>query len=619
MHLESAVNLLDDATHSRLDNEVLATVEEAPSTRLTLRLATLLLATIASNSDGTIDSKYKENPNSVALIQEHEDLQPKLLAAWEANFFKEIRYPKILRPPEDAVPTYEPLLTQGLGAYFLGISIHWPSRGSLGDSSGMGKSRTVDELGKQHFSIPINLRNATSTGYPPPDHVVREFLTRRVSQVELFNHACCFMEALFDHVDQISKSDNFDSQWDVNKILSSSSSTCGKKPYRETRMSSLPPIRLQTKVFQEDPRGPVNNRGKTYGFPPASACYKLVESLIYRKQANVSHIYDQSKAASQTSGYHDEYPLIVLAFDEAQTLTDQEETGSDVWSMLTALLFVLRELHRFPLFTLFISTSGKIFQSNPFGNEVISSSSRIIKSKLAAIQPFAAFGFDTLAKKVSLDGSCNLERVTADSHIAHLGRPLFGSRYDAGDRSIKDDIVMFAAEKLLNAELITRELTHNQTLACLCQRLPIEFNPTKYTSHAMERRQVEGHMRVCLKINAAFESMVTVSASEPLLSEAAYCIVAQETFNSVKSFKSVLGGFVIHKGDHGEYLAPLLLTLARDKAVDPPDRSGCPLRQNRFFDAASFVSGYLFQTKSAPALAQLTQDAFQPFRQTPRL
>ena len=28
----------------------------------------------------------------------------------------------------------------------------------------MGKSRTVDELGKKHFSIPINLRDAKSTG-----------------------------------------------------------------------------------------------------------------------------------------------------------------------------------------------------------------------------------------------------------------------------------------------------------------------------------------------------------------------------------------------------------------------------------------------------------------------
>ena len=31
-------------------------------------------------------------------------------------------------------------------------------------SSGMGKSRTVDELGKTHFVIPINLRGSHSTG-----------------------------------------------------------------------------------------------------------------------------------------------------------------------------------------------------------------------------------------------------------------------------------------------------------------------------------------------------------------------------------------------------------------------------------------------------------------------
>ena len=35
---------------------------------------------------------------------------------------------------------------------------------SVVQSSGMGKSRTVDELGKEHFSIPINLMNARSSG-----------------------------------------------------------------------------------------------------------------------------------------------------------------------------------------------------------------------------------------------------------------------------------------------------------------------------------------------------------------------------------------------------------------------------------------------------------------------
>jgi hypothetical protein len=35
---------------------------------------------------------------------------------------------------------------------------------SIVQSSGMGKSRTVDELSKSHFVIPLNLRSADSTG-----------------------------------------------------------------------------------------------------------------------------------------------------------------------------------------------------------------------------------------------------------------------------------------------------------------------------------------------------------------------------------------------------------------------------------------------------------------------
>ena len=80
----------------------------------------------------------------------------------------------------------------------------------------------------------------------------------------------------------------------------------------------------------------------------------------------------------------------------------------------------------------------------------------------------------------------------------------------------------FAVGKLLNADPSTRDLTQDQMLACLSQRLPIQFNSTTYISQTAERKQVEGHMRVCLKIDAAFESMETVSSSEPLLSEAAY-------------------------------------------------------------------------------------------------
>ena len=128
-----------------------------------------------------------------------------------------------------------------------------------------------------------------------------------------------------------------------------------------------------------------------------------------------------------------------------------------------------------------------------------------------------------------------------------------------------------------------------------------------YISQTAERKQVEGHMRVCLEINATFESMETVSPSEPLFSEAAYVIMVQKSFDPLKSFKSVLEGFAIHKGDRGELLALLLLTLARDQAVGPPVNNGRPNVDSSAF--ASFVYGHLFsESLSASGLKSLQHD-----------
>ena len=162
---------------------------------------------------------------------------------------------------------------------------------------------------------------------------------------------------------------------------------------------------------------------------------------------------------------------------------------------------------------------------------------------------------------------------------------------------------MFAVGKLINAEYNTERFTLQQQLACLSQRLPIEFNSTTYTSRAEEMTQIEGHLRVCLKVDATFESMETVSPSEPLLSEAAYVVMARESFDPVRAFKSILEGFAVHKGDRGEFLVLLLLTMARDEAVGLPGWNGLPER-HRFFDLKSFLYGNLIK-RSASVLNEL--------------
>jgi len=110
-------------------------------------------------------------------------------------------------------------------------------------------------------------------------------------------------------------------------------------------------------------------------------------------------------------------PVIILAFDEAHTLMISRGN----WSNLSAMRHVLCNLLRFPVFSLFLSTTGKISQ---FTSRVEDSSDRVTHGSLKLIRPFTDLGYDTLAIKVSLDGSWNLERVTDDSHIVRLGRPL---------------------------------------------------------------------------------------------------------------------------------------------------------------------------------------------------
>ena len=79
MSLELVADDLDGATHARLDAAVLETADYDPST---LPLASFLLATIVSTSDGRLDSRYGENPKAKALLQGHLDLMNMLNVVW---------------------------------------------------------------------------------------------------------------------------------------------------------------------------------------------------------------------------------------------------------------------------------------------------------------------------------------------------------------------------------------------------------------------------------------------------------------------------------------------------------------------------------------------------------
>ena len=221
MPLETAVNVLDDATHTRLDKELLGKLQ-VRGLPPGMWGAYTLLNFISSNSEGCVDPKY-EGTAAMTLVEGNPDLEAELWQAWEAKSFKHIRNlsmcatfitcirvanPKsrnsssstthsngygcgissareryisqrLIRPnahrflPLATEDSWErTYIGQAADALWMHIARHYEPNNTkvyahyaaIVQLSGMGKSRTVDELGKQHFSIPMNLRDPKSTG-----------------------------------------------------------------------------------------------------------------------------------------------------------------------------------------------------------------------------------------------------------------------------------------------------------------------------------------------------------------------------------------------------------------------------------------------------------------------
>lgn len=369
-------------------------------------------------------------------------------------------------------------------------------------------------------------------------------------------------------------------------------------------------MRLKAPFKRNVSDGPPNSTpARSKDFPPYIA-FQQLDSFL-RSAHSESPSGSPSVKGKQKAEPYKSIPLVILAFDEAHTTTQRQQDAGEEWSVFNELCHALRRPHSLPLFSLFLSTTGKISQFTSAIDEDLSK--RVVEGQLVIIQPYTDLGFDPLANIIALDGSWDLERLTDDSQICSLGRPLcvsllsaiprsdlwgydrFATRYLEGSEAVKREIVQFATAKLLNADYITETLSNDQALACLSQRLPIEFNSTNYLSQEKEREQVEGHMRVCLKFDAAFETMTTTSSSEPILSEAAYFVMQRGSLNAPKALKSVMEGFAISKGDRGEFLVLLLVILARDATVGPPDELGRPIKGKRWFALTDFLYGQVFR------------------------
>ncbi|RXW14770.1 hypothetical protein EST38_g11087, partial [Candolleomyces aberdarensis] len=487
---------------------------------------------------------------------------------------------------------------------------------SIVQSSGTGKSRAVDELSRTRFVIPINLRAPGTTGYPPPDGDLERFLcqTSGRSQQDRYRLFCAFLQALFrttvcalnNDLDLDSSGDRFMDSDPPEEIarkfrnhMSFGMSANGHGVYRigfyekvvqltkeilgsdfkppSPNLSAPTPTPTKTSTPSSNPNDPIPTGTETGTSSETPKQTKTASATQTQTEAQcaLQELVDRlMKAVSKTPKHRHPNPIVTIAFDEAQTLTGAVvRTNEPVWSNFTELRRALRHHISNPsLLALFLSTTGKIDEFASSGPRDYSA--RFYLGNFSAYRPFVLLGFDQLAKRLKFDGTEDFSLVTTIEFIASYGRPLWGTIFSSTDPSaneIKHSIVQYGAMKLLGGRAISNitDLDKEQKFACLSQRLPIEFNSTSYIAQSQEQQQVEGHMRICMKVDAGFESMITISPSEPLLSEAAYYTMCHFQMDCPAAFKGILNGFSVHKGDRGEMLVLLFQMMARDQAVSP--------------------------------------------------
>jgi len=151
-------------------------------------------------------------------------------------------------------------------------------------------------------------------------------------------------------------------------------------------------------------------------FPPYIAFQELI--LFFQSLCDESPSPSPIRARSQGEQKAEpcnsvpQLPL-VLTFDEVHTTTQRHQAASEEWSIFNELCHALWWLHSFSLFSIFLSTTGKISQFTSAIKEDLSK--RVVEGTLVVIQPYTDLGFDPLAHIIVADSSWNLEWLTEDS------------------------------------------------------------------------------------------------------------------------------------------------------------------------------------------------------------
>ncbi|QKX63245.1 uncharacterized protein TRUGW13939_10414 [Talaromyces rugulosus] len=469
-------------------------------------------------------------------------------------------------------------------------------------SSGMGKSRLADKFGETNLMINFVLREPDTTGYPPADPEILQFMrsTMTVEDKNTINksptaktlpreiedmiwyHSLAFglLQASFEKLQD----------WVMEQKEMTSE---GLAAERHALMAPYPPdqgngVWEKRRTDRVKFCGAVAKEAKVHASKLIQnqqwrRAFRDTQDSQVRRNLETETLVDALETAANnlTTALakfkcKSNNPPLVVVFDEAGSLLKDPSNPSIVKpGLYHALNRVIGLLKRQHIWFFFLSTESHVRQLLPPDNEnrtgsyVNDPSARLgyPPKLLSRFPPFLAFQLDIENENRMANGTMDEElkksfsKFTEMEHMAMFGRPLWHG-YKLSD--VHD----LAQTKLTGGQTCYSSKNAYHVFSVLSVRVSLDVCLQNPRGIELARVAVDSYMRVAINMNTESGIMYTDTPSEPVLANAAMSHLCQSSSswsNSIDTLTSeLLNEGLIEKGLKGELYARLMLILARD-------------------------------------------------------
>ncbi|PCH39715.1 hypothetical protein WOLCODRAFT_97721 [Wolfiporia cocos MD-104 SS10] len=467
-------------------------------------------------------------------------------------------------------------------------------------SSGTGKSRTVDEMAKLIFTIPFCIRQPNDKSglpYPPADTEVVSFLLKNDAAYyeDVLLRYLIFFEHLFSRVEEVMKEltkDQYTDECDLARVW---------WDYLTTNRASLYESVIKRITYIPHATADEIKRQARDTVATGTSLIDYLKTLTPRQTLDGND--------GQTS------LDLVVYFDEAQTLAKsmlqtqeesaaQDDTQNRPRSRYDALLSALNRIRHLTLFAVTLSTNSSLHELA--ASLAMHASMRLHQVEYNSLQaPYTELPFDCLlnGKHLIEAGQCTLKDTCQVSFISRFGRPLWATLYENGDDGVRESLIALAMAKLTGTNNFSDQISTTSTdldrarLAILSVRLLLDFNITQEMARTTTVDMVTSNMRIAYSAPKHREYLWSGYPSEPILAEAAFRAMARLEKPAISIIASAVNCGLVERGNRGELIMRLLLTEAFDTAAKKEYGVGDGLSVSKPVSLFAFIEALLGATK----------------------